>query len=156
MRKTILLLAVFGLVGALWAADPFVGTWKLNVAKSKLPPSTQAPSKEEMRLIRELDVEQFENTQTGTRTDGAPISNKLIWPQKGGAVKFETALPEGVFAFATMSGPGDWYLTILQNGKQVEVFHDVVSKDGKTLHETIKGTDVKGKPFEGLLLFDKQ
>jgi len=29
------LLAVFGLAGALWAADPFVGTWKVDVAKSK-------------------------------------------------------------------------------------------------------------------------
>ena len=34
-RGLILLLAVFGLAGALWAADPFVGTWKMNPAKSE-------------------------------------------------------------------------------------------------------------------------
>jgi hypothetical protein len=32
MRKAMLLLAVLGFVGLLWAADPFVGTWKLNIA----------------------------------------------------------------------------------------------------------------------------
>ena len=35
MRKVMLLLAVFGLVSLAWAADPFVGTWKMNPAKSK-------------------------------------------------------------------------------------------------------------------------
>jgi hypothetical protein len=35
MRKAMLLLAVFGLAGSLWAADPIIGTWKLNIAKSK-------------------------------------------------------------------------------------------------------------------------
>ena len=34
MRKAMILLAVFGLVGLLWGADPLVGTWKLNIAKS--------------------------------------------------------------------------------------------------------------------------
>jgi hypothetical protein len=36
--KAVLLFAVFGLVGSLLAADR-MGTWKLNIAKSKLPPS---------------------------------------------------------------------------------------------------------------------
>ena len=35
MRKAPLLFAVLGLAGSPWAADPFVGTWMLNVAKSK-------------------------------------------------------------------------------------------------------------------------
>jgi len=35
MRKLILLLAVFELAGSLYGADnPFIGTWKLNLAKS--------------------------------------------------------------------------------------------------------------------------
>ena len=42
MRKAMLLLAVFGLMGTLWAADPSLGTWKLNLAKSKIPASDLA------------------------------------------------------------------------------------------------------------------
>jgi hypothetical protein len=35
MRKAMLCLAAFAVAGSLWAADPFVGTWELNVAKSQ-------------------------------------------------------------------------------------------------------------------------
>jgi hypothetical protein len=34
MRKTMLLLTVLEFTGSLWAVDPTVGTWKMNVAKS--------------------------------------------------------------------------------------------------------------------------
>jgi len=37
MRKALLLLAVFGLAGALWAQSPFDGTWKTDLNKSQIP-----------------------------------------------------------------------------------------------------------------------
>jgi len=36
VRKTIMLLAALGLAGALWAADPIIGTWKMNSLKSSV------------------------------------------------------------------------------------------------------------------------
>jgi len=53
-------------------------------------------------------------------------------------------------------GPVAFYEAVLQNGKQIRVEHIVVSKDGKTLRATIKGTNAQGKPFEQLEVFDKQ
>ena len=35
MRRAFLVFAVLGLAGSLWAADPIIGTWKLNIGKSK-------------------------------------------------------------------------------------------------------------------------
>jgi WD40 repeat protein len=35
MRKAMLLLAVFGLVGLLWAQSPFDGTWKIDLGKAQ-------------------------------------------------------------------------------------------------------------------------
>jgi hypothetical protein len=35
MRKAMLLLAVFGFVGVLWAQGPFDGTWKIDVSKTQ-------------------------------------------------------------------------------------------------------------------------
>ena len=35
MGRALLLLAVVGLAGSLLAADPIIGTWKLNISKSK-------------------------------------------------------------------------------------------------------------------------
>jgi len=56
----------------------------------------------------------------------------------------------------TVIGPVAFYETVVQNGKQIRVEHIVVSKDGKTLRATIKGTNAQGKPFEQLEVFDKQ
>jgi hypothetical protein len=36
MRKIVYIIALLGLATPLFAADPFVGTWKLDPAKSKI------------------------------------------------------------------------------------------------------------------------
>jgi hypothetical protein len=73
MRKALLLFAVLGLAGSLWAADPRVGIWKLNAAKSKFPADAQTIPKDATIVIRELDAEQLEFALAGTRRDGSPI-----------------------------------------------------------------------------------
>ena len=136
------------------AAEPNVGTWKLNIAKSKLAPSTQAPVKEETFVVREIG-DQFEITVTRTRTDGSTNSTKGTNPKQGGVVQ-SAAMPKDFIVMVTMISPNEWYNTFLQNGKQLSVAHFVISKDGKTITETGKGLDDKGKPVESLAVFDKQ
>ncbi len=41
MRKAMLLFAVFGLVGSLWAQSPFDGTWKINLNTVQFPEKPQ-------------------------------------------------------------------------------------------------------------------
>ena len=38
MKAITLVVALFGLAGLLAAADPIIGTWKMNVVKSKIKP----------------------------------------------------------------------------------------------------------------------
>ena len=52
MRKALLLPAVVGLVGTLWAADAFVGTWKMNPAKSRF---SYPPPKSFISIIQAQD-----------------------------------------------------------------------------------------------------
>ena len=155
MRKAMLLLAVFGCLSLLRAQDPSAGTWKLNIAKSKFAPSTEAAVKEEMAIIREVG-DQWEITFTGKRVDGSSISLKATRPRQGGVVKFLTGGSEREQSFDTVVEPGNWYHTSLQNGKQVEVIHGIVSKEGKTMQQITKGTDAKGKPYEEIEVYDKQ
>ncbi len=169
MRKVMLFLAVFGLVGSLWAADPVVqteksknvadvGSWKLNVAKSKIPPAAEAAIKELNVVVRELDAD-FEYTETGTRMDGSAISTKWTVPKQGGVFKYQqggAADKTTTIRTVIFLDPGDWYDTDLQNGKQTQVRHVVVSKDGKTMRQVAKGTDAKGKPYEEIVLYDRQ
>lgn len=156
MRKTMLLLALLGLVGSLWAVDPAVGTWKLNAAKSRFASSAQAAIKTVTLVIREVGG-QSETTVTGARTDGSTISEKFTFPLQGGTVKYQQGgYAEGVSGVGTRIDENTVLFTTIQNGKQIEMEQCVVSKDGKTLNCTAKGTDAKGKPFETLTVYDKQ
>ena len=156
MRKLMLLVAFIGLVGLVWAADPAAGTWKLNVAKSRFATSTQAPLKVQTLVIREVG-DQSETTITGTRTDGSSISAKFTFPLQGGAVKYQQGgFAEGVSGIGTRIDTNTVLFTTIQNGRQIETEQCAVSKDGKMMNCTAKGTDAKGKPFESLTVYDKQ
>jgi hypothetical protein len=157
MRKAMILLAVFGLAGSLWGADPLIGTWKLNVAKSKIP-QTETALKVLTEIYRELGADQIEFTRIGTQIDGTPISSKWTWPRLGGIVErlSPAPLPEDMSYVETVIEPGNWYVTVLQNGKQITVIHKTFSKDGRTMRQTITSTNAQSQTSEQLLVFDKQ
>jgi hypothetical protein len=159
MRKKMLLLAVFGLVGLLWAADgPFIsGTFKLNLAKSKAPANMVGNTKEAIVVFRELDANTMEATSTETRKDGTTVTAKWTVPKSGGIQKYQQGGPaEGITIVSTVIDANTVYNTYLQNGKQVGLMRVTNGKDGKSLTSTWKGTDSQGKPIEGFILYEKQ
>jgi hypothetical protein len=155
MRKAMLLLATFCLTGSLMAADPWEGTWRLNMAKSKLH-GIYGDLKEMTLGIRFLNPEESEWTATGVQTNGSPFSAKYTMPLPGGIRKYQQAQGEGITFVDTMIGSNDGYTTVLQNGKQIGVTHWILSKDGKSFRGTWTGTDAKGQSYEGLSLWEKQ
>jgi hypothetical protein len=132
-------------------SNPFVGTWKLNPAKSKY--TTGAPPKEETASIQMVG-DQDQVTVNGTAADGSAFSLKFEVPDKGGAGKFLAGPYDGV------SGKRIDYNTtevsFIKGGKETLHNHSVVSKDGKTVRETVKGTNPAGKPVSGVLVWEKQ
>jgi hypothetical protein len=155
---TIICALVLTMAVAAMAADPIVGTWKLNVAKSKfsadfLAIQKEAAPKESTLVVRDLDVDQIEITERGFRTDGSAISQKGAQPKQGGTV---SGFAEGISFIHTVVNQNERIGTILQNGKQIEVIRWVVSKDGKTLSSTRRRVDAKGNPMEHLAVYDKQ
>jgi hypothetical protein len=154
MRKIMLLLAISGLTGSLWAADPWVGTWKVNIAKSTYAPTMPAP-KEVTAVIREVG-DKLEVNITGKQMDGSPISIKGTRPLQGGILEGPPSPVKGVTQVEAVIEPGDWIMIWLENGKQVYSDHSTVGKDGKTGRSTIRGTDANDKPYEGLIVWEKQ
>jgi hypothetical protein len=142
--------------------DPFLGTWKLDVAKSKFAPAFLAfmkatPPKEETFVFREAGTDEIELAVTGIQTDGKPIAGKSIAPRQGGAVKFQqNPFPEGMTVVSTRIDPNSSITTYMMNGKQVFVAQSAISKNGKSMRVTIRGADAQGKPFEQLAVFVKQ
>jgi hypothetical protein len=163
MPKAVHFLTVFALAGSLWAADPIIGKWKLNIAKSKLRSGQQVTAKERTDVYREIEGGQIEWTRTEIRTDGSLSSSRLIWPQQGGIVILllpgkepVTKTPEGESIIETLIEPGNWCITRLRDAKQRSVYQKIVSNDGKMLSVSVKGYDEQGKPYESLTVYDKQ
>lgn len=149
-----LALALVGFTGTLLAADAFTGTWKLNVAKSKLAPGTEV---KDLTVVVAEQGDDFVVTVKGTAGDGTPISVKYTLPLKGGAVAYsEGAPPTGATSTTKRVNATTIDSTTSLNGKEVGSTHTVVGADGKTLTRAVKGLDAQGKPYQNTEVYDRQ
>jgi len=156
MRKVMFFLTVFALAGSLWAADPIIGTWKLNIAKSTFASNAPPPPKEQSETYRYLSTGEIELTYKSIEKDGSSELEVLTWPAQGGAVKIiKGDIPKNISWIETLIA-GEWYVTLLQDGKQAYTRHKIVSTDGKTLRQSFRSNDAQGKPYENILVFDRQ
>ena len=157
MRKALLLFAVLSLAGSLWAADPIIGTWKRNLEKSTLYQSARGDLKDIIEVYKETEGNMIETTYTSFRKDGSTLVIKKIFPKEGGIVKYgDSEIQEGTLNIIIPVESGDWFITTIVNGRNVFLRHMMVSKDGKTLIETFKGTNMEGKPIDAMAVSDRQ
>lgn len=155
MKHLMISIAALALCANAWAEEPFAGTWKLNLAKSKFPAGT-AP-KEETFVIREIAGGQVEQTTNGTATDGKPIALKRTVNQAGGVWKYQLGgPPAGTMGVVLKISSREAYNTVYVNEKMVSQEHDTLSGDGKELHAVVKGVDPQGKAFEITVVADRQ
>jgi hypothetical protein len=152
MLKTSCLIAVLALVSvAAFAADPVVGAWKLNVAKSTFKPGpgpksqirTYAETKQGMLLtVKTVAADGTETTATSTFKDDG-----FDYPITGNPA-YETISVKRVDEFSVNS-------TQKKAGKVVGHSVRSVAKDGKTM--TFRQMDFAGsKMSEADMVFDRQ
>jgi hypothetical protein len=132
-------------------SNPFVGKWKLNLAKSK---DTGAFPKEEMLTVQ-IVGDQRQVTVNGTATNGSPILFKYEVPDKGGAGKVLAGGPYDAVSGKRIDD-NTREVSYIEGGKEMLQLRAAVAKDGKTMKLTVEGTDAQGKPVSGLAVFDKQ
>jgi hypothetical protein len=143
--KTILIALVLVGAVALAADDPFAGTWKLNVAKSKFqggpPPQSQTVT---------IDADS-KVSFSGTDSKGQSVN--WSYTATPGATATITGIPDSSVMEVRKENMVDhtWKL-----GKEDSKGHGVVSKDGKTMTYTIQGTNAEGKKFKNTEIYEKQ
>ena len=156
-RKAFLLLAVLGLTSSLWAADPIIGTWKLNVEKSKMLDEARGALKSSIKEITniysETDSGLIELRTKRVFVDGTSDSDLIIFPVQGGEAK--SHIFQDISMFEIIFAPGEWCGVYIQDGKQILTRHKVSSVDGNTFKQKLRGADNK-EPFEVLEVFDRQ
>ena len=134
------------------AGDNWLGTWKLNAAKSKDSPGP-GPKSETLKF--EAVPNGIKLTTDGVSADGKPIHSGYTSMFDGKDVPWE-GNPE-----ADMSSPKrideNSYTNNWKKGNKVTIVAKVVvSKDGKTLTVTQTGTNAKGQAVNNVDVFDKQ
>ena len=145
-------LLVIGTVTAAPAADPVIGTWKLNLSKSTFSPGpgpksqtrTYAESAQGVTLTLKTTTAQGKETTMALtfKDDGKP------YPVTG-TPDFDTVTVKRVDALTIHS-------TQMKGGAPVGTGVRTVSKDGKTLTFAQKGTHADGTKYDDVLVYDRQ
>ena len=151
MRYVRLALVLLAVAGALVAADPFVGTWKVNPAKSKY--TSGAGPKEQTVTISEAGGD-LDITVKGTAMDGKPISSHFTIPASGGPGKLIESPYEAVSG--KRMGADERETSYTKGGKVVYTTHAKLSKDGRTLTVHSKGASPTGQMVDGTVTYEKQ
>jgi hypothetical protein len=148
-------LASFAPASLLAQESPFVGTWKLNVAKSQFG-GTAAP-RSETRTVEAVGSGQ-KYTFDGIAADGSRIHYGFTTHFDGKAVPISGAgVPGGGDAVAiTRLDPNTDRSIVTRGGHVVGDLRVVVSKDGKVTTQTRTVTNTKGQSITQVLIWERQ
>ena len=146
-------LSSFGFL-LLGADEVFVGTWKINVAKSKFAKGHEAKN---MTLVIAAEGDTATVALNGTLSGGQTISIKYTVPTAGGPINYtEGAPPAGMVDTLKNIDDRTVEFTSTMNGKVILTQHIVASADHKTMIIRESGVDEKGQAFKGVYHYDRQ
>jgi len=138
------------LAAACFAANPHIGTWKLNEAKSKLVPGmgknttvTYTEQKDKIKV-----------TVEGVDKDGKPTHSVWVGKFDGKAYALKGNLPYNSIAYKVVNDRTN-DITAMKDGKMAWNGRITVAADGKSRTVTINGTDANGKKVKGKAVYDK-
>lgn len=151
---TFVVLALSASGSVLAQTDPFLGTWKLNVKKSKFVPGP--PRKSETRIVESSPMG-FNVSIKRVNGDGSAQEYEYTANLDGKSYPIIGQGPSGADSIATnLSAPNTIQSTLNKDGKVVATWTSVVSKDGKVLTITTKGMNASGNSSNSVAVYDKQ
>jgi hypothetical protein len=152
---TVVVLAVLVSGVLLAQSNPFIGTWKLNTAKSKFNPG---PGPQSRTLTYEAQAKGLKASSEGTAGDGThtAFSYTANYDGKDNPVS-GTGVPGGADTVALEHiSPNTIRSTWKKAGKVVHTGRSLVSKDGNVMTIRVRGTTANGQPESDLMVWDKQ
>jgi hypothetical protein len=153
MKALVCVLALIAIPGVASAADPFVGKYKLNAAKSATTGGQLPP---EMTLTISEDGGNLLIATSARSADGSAIpSDVLTVPKAGGTVP----APKGASYDSTRVSRKDANtidVVAMQNGKERTRVTFALSKDGKVLTRSFTSTNAQGRPVNGTSVLERE
>jgi hypothetical protein len=140
----------FGTAACL-AADPQMGTWKLNEPKSKITPGTLKNT----QVVYSSMFGQVKIKADGIDGNGKPSHTE--WSGKFDGKDYPvTGDPTADARSYTKVNERTLTTTNKKNGKVTVTGRVVISADGKSRTVTLNGTTSKGKKFKNVAVYDKE
>lgn len=133
-------------------ADSLIGTWTLNVAKSKYSPG---PPPKAQTSTYEAAGQATKVTVKGTGADGQPTQFQYTASYDGkdypvtGNPDYDMTSLKRIDAYTVE-------FTRKKAGKVVQSGTNVVATDGKTRTTTTKGTNAQGQQISNVAVYEKQ
>jgi len=134
--------------------NPLVGTWKLNVTKSKFDPG---PAPKSLTRTVEAAGDGVKYTFEGVAADGTPLAYSFSVHFDGKDNPVMGTMPAGADNISAKRVDANHYVaTLKKGGKEVGTSNVSVSADGKTT--TVDGTFVTatGAKSHDVQVYDKQ
>ena len=134
-------------------ADNFIGSWKLNVAKSTFSPG---PGPKELTVTFEkAGADAVKITAKGTAGDGTAINTSYTATYDGKDVPVTGSADYDAVSLKMMDA-NTRHTVRKKGGKEVQVLHSVLSPDGKSFTTTTTGVNAKGEKVSSTAVYDKQ
>ncbi len=150
---SVVVLMILAVAGVAFAqSDPAVGTWKLNLAKSKYSPGPLPKSNTVTITAVQNGVHVVAKGEDAagkpTGIDYTATADGKDMPVKG-APAYDTTAMKRVDANTTEQ-------TRKKEGKTVQTVTRKVSADGQTMTVTTRGKDENGRAINNVAVYDKQ
>jgi hypothetical protein len=144
---------VVGSTAIAQSSNSEVGTWKLNVAKSKFSPGTAAKS----RIIKiEAAGAGIKQTTDEVAEDGTARHSASTGNYDGKDVPMVGNSANGDMVARTRINATTTKTVWKKNGKITVTSTAVISNNGKTRTSTTKGMDALGHTTDNISVYDKQ
>ena len=158
MRKTLLVAALAACCAIVFssqvafATDNWLGTWKLNVAKSKYSPG---PAPRGRTLKIESTANGITLTSDGMTSDGTAAHAAYTSKFDGAQVAW-AGNPDADTSTARRVDDNNYENTWMKGGKATILSKATVSKDGRTLTVFQTGMNAKGQKVKNKEVYDRQ
>ena len=137
---------------AAFGADNSLGTWKRNIDKTK---GSGPPTVKSLTTVREASEGGVKVTTTGENMDGTPINSSYTAKYDGKEYPV-TGAPWDTISIKQINANTFTSEVKKTGGKYHSKGKTVISKDGKTMTLTTKGTNAEGKPTTATIVSEKQ
>jgi hypothetical protein len=149
---SMVLLALSGITFTAQGTDPVVGTWELNVAKSKYSPGPAPKSEMRTYVVAGQDIK-----AAAKGVDGAGKPTSVQWTVNyDGKDRPEAGTQDADAISLTRIDAFNSAYTQKKAGKVVLTGTRSISRDGKVMTITTKGTNAQGQAVNDVEIFEKR